>query len=309
MWNTDELTCACFRCNFQAPPRQILRSEVMRKVELVVAILLIPSMLCSCGSDYHSDFEAPQGVLRISPAAATLHTGASAQFKAIRNSEWVREVRWSLSGNNCTGAGCGTIDPNGFYTAPSVSPGRIILCATLTADASTRATAEINVTANFATLNVLPSTASVVAGETQTFDVTNCVVIFDVAWGFELSGLGCSGNSCGSLSRTLGTSTIYTAPSEVPDPATVYLRISDLFTSKTAVITVVVNGSELLPEANNLATERLDSFAQRSDPPVHSPRKRQFQIASAKFRAPSFTVKGSVERFLRGEADAIVKKF
>jgi hypothetical protein len=218
----------------------------MRKMKVIAVIVLVQAMLCGCGSANHSDFDTQQGALRISPASASVQVGASVQFKALMNSDWIRDVRWSLSGN-CTGAQCGTVDSNGFYTAPSASPGRVTLSATLSADGSKRANAEINVTSSYGTLEISPSTATVVLGEIQSFEVTNCFTLLDITCSFELSGLGCSGDSCGTLSSTLGTSTVYTAPTEVPDPATVYLRARDLFKSRTAVITIVGNGDAALP--------------------------------------------------------------
>jgi hypothetical protein len=143
----------------------------MRSVTLISLTVFIQAMLCSCGSEDRSDYNVPQNVLRISPAAATVHVGASLQFKATMNSKSVRDVKWSVSGNNCNGAECGTVDSNGIYTAPFESPGKVLLSATLATNATKSATAEITVTMSSATFTISPPTATVVVGETQTLRI------------------------------------------------------------------------------------------------------------------------------------------
>jgi len=91
-------------------------------------------------------------------------------------------------------------------------------------------------------VSVSPNSASVPAGYgTQAFadTVTNDFLNRGATW--SLSGAGCSGSTCGTLSRVTTTSVLYTAPSSIPSPATVTLTatsIGDGTKSASAAITV-----------------------------------------------------------------------
>jgi hypothetical protein len=89
---------------------------------------------------------------------------------------------------------------------------------------------------------VSPASASTPTGYgTQNFAATlqNDVQRLGVAW--SLSGSGCSGITCGSLSNATSTSVTYTAPANVPSPATVTITATssaDPTKSAPAIITV-----------------------------------------------------------------------
>lgn len=142
----------------------------MPKAKFILTTALIEVMLCGCGSDNSPDLNVARDALRISPASATLHNGASAQFRAMLNSELTRDVGWTLSGN-CNGSQCGTVDSDGLYTAPSASPGKIALSATLANDALKTATAEINVISSYGKLEICPTSAT---GRYRR-SITNCI--------------------------------------------------------------------------------------------------------------------------------------
>lgn len=91
-------------------------------------------------------------------------------------------------------------------------------------------------------VSVSPGAASLPAGYgTQAFTdaVTNDFLNRGATW--SLSGAGCSGSACGTLSRGTTTSVLYTAPASIPSPATVTLTatsIGDTTKSASATITV-----------------------------------------------------------------------
>src|SRR5713226_3159516 len=93
-----------------------------------------------------------------------------------------------------------------------------------------------------ASVTVSPTSASVAASTgTQNFTaaVTNDYLSRGVTW--ALSGAGCSGATCGSLSNMTSSSVTYNAPAAVPNPATVTLTatsVNDTMKSATATITV-----------------------------------------------------------------------
>jgi hypothetical protein len=91
-------------------------------------------------------------------------------------------------------------------------------------------------------VTISPTSASVPAGTgTQNFTATvmNDYLSRGVTW--TLSGAGCSGAACGSLSNMTSSAVIYNAPASVPNPATVKLTatsVNDTSRSSTATITV-----------------------------------------------------------------------
>ncbi len=89
----------------------------------------------------------------ISPSAASVELGATQPFTATVNSAGNpnRSVSWVLSGSGCAGAGCGTVDSSGTYTAPGIipAPPSVNLIAISVADSSKIATAAVNLTSNF----------------------------------------------------------------------------------------------------------------------------------------------------------------
>ena len=134
------------------------------------------------------------------------------------------------------------------YTAPASvpNPPTVTLTATALADTTKTAATTITVTAAPAAIAVSLSmpTTTVQVGNTQSFtaNVANDSANKGVTW--TLSGGGCTGAACGALSATSsasGTAITYTAPSSVPNPATVTLTatsVSDTTKSASATITV-----------------------------------------------------------------------
>jgi hypothetical protein len=96
-------------------------------------------------------------------------------------------------------------------------------------------------------VSVSPTTASVQLGQSQAVmaTVANDSANKGVTW--ALSGAGCSGNACGTLSATSstsGASITYTAPASVPNPATVTLTATSVAdTTKSAALTITVSAA------------------------------------------------------------------
>jgi hypothetical protein len=173
-------------------------------------------------------------VVAISPPAASVELGAVQAFRAsiVSSGHPDTAVRWSLSGAACPAA-CGTVDPNGNYTAPGIlpSPANATLTAQSVADPSKQASTAITITSNF-TLQ-LSAPATIAAGASTTVVATLTPIAGSnpstvLSW--SLSGSGCSANSCGTLTATTtegsggsvtqATAT-YTAPNTAPSPDTV----------------------------------------------------------------------------------------
>jgi|GEM_PF-6621940 len=81
-----------------------------------------------------------------------------------------------------------------------------------------------------AALTIIPSSATVQTGNTQQF-TTN------MAANFSVSGTGCTGSACGTISST----GLYTAPAAAPNPNTVKVTatsVADVSKSATATVTI-----------------------------------------------------------------------
>jgi TonB family protein len=85
--------------------------------------------------------------VEVSPASAEVLRGATQQFLAVISDESKSEVNWKVSGTGCSGSTCGSISPEGLYTAPSVipTPPLVTVTATLVTDPTEAATATVTV--------------------------------------------------------------------------------------------------------------------------------------------------------------------
>ena len=171
--------------------------------------------------------------LSVSPGG-NVELGATAALHATVASSGHPDtsVRWSLSGGACPGS-CGAVDASGNYTAPGTLPAAstVTITATSVADSTKQASATVNLTSNF-TLQ-LNAPANLPAGGSATIVATLTPVPGSspsslLNW--SLSGTGCSGSSCGTLStvttqsagsNAMAESATYTAPSQAPSPNTV----------------------------------------------------------------------------------------
>jgi len=178
----------------------------------------------------------------VSPNNATLLVGSTQQFSANVTGTSNTAVTWTLGGG-CSGAACGMISAGGLYTSPlSVpSPATVTLKATSVADPTKSASASMTIAAALAVLiSISPTSASVPTSGMQLFTASvTGTSNTAVTWG--LSGAGCSGSSCGSLS-TSGLSAVYAAPSLAPSPAGVSVvatSVADPTKSASAKPTIV----------------------------------------------------------------------
>jgi hypothetical protein len=177
--------------------------------------------------------------LNLAPNPASVELGASQLFQATvtSNGHPDTSMRWSLSGPACT-TGCGTVDASGKYTAPQTlpSPASATLTAQSVADPSRQISAAVAITSSFSLQLAAPST--VPAGATATIVATLTPVPGsnpNPALSWALSGPGCSGSSCGTLTvvttqtvggNSLSDSATYTAPGTAPSPNTVTVTIT-----------------------------------------------------------------------------------
>ncbi len=181
--------------------------------------------------------------LGLTPAAADVELGALRQFQATVSSSGNpnRAVSWSVAGPGCAGAACGTMDSSGLFTAPQIRPAlsSVLATATSAADPSKVASAVVNITSNF-TLAV-SGPGSVGSGATAQFAATltpapNSNPSPIVSW--SVSGPGCTGTACGTVTST-GS---YTAPALAPSPNTLSITATPAADpTKAASVAVTIN--------------------------------------------------------------------
>jgi len=116
------------------------------------------------------------------------------------------------------------------------------------------------------TVNVSPVSANVASAfGTQGFTavLTNDTQSKGVTW--SLSGAGCSGSTCGTLTSVTSTSVTYNGPSAIPTPATVTLTatsVADNTKFNTAAITVIQGPLTVVasPKRGSVTTSQTQQF-------------------------------------------------
>jgi hypothetical protein len=178
-------------------------------------------------------------VVQVTPNVANVELGALQAFGGGISSAGHPDttLRWNLSGAACPNQ-CGAVDANGNFTAPQIlpAPSSVTLTAQSVADPSKQASASITVTSHFSLTISAP--ASVPTSGAATIVATLTPVpgsnpSENLSW--TLTGAGCSGSSCGTLStvttqdasasKTTNSAT-YTAPSTAPTPDTVTISVT-----------------------------------------------------------------------------------
>lgn len=176
----------------------------------------------------------------VSPTAARVVTDGKQQFSATVSGLTNSNVTWSVSGKGCVGAACGVVLQSGVYTAPSVvpNPAQVNVTATSDADGVTAASATVTIFAPIV-VTVSPTASTLSVNEQAQFRAT-VTGTTNTAVTWSVSGAGCSGSSCGSIS----TAGIYTAPSAIPNPSSVKIKAtSQADTSRSATVTATVVAS------------------------------------------------------------------
>jgi hypothetical protein len=186
-----------------------------------------------------------QIAVSISPTSAQIAAGHGQQFAAKVTGTTLAGVTWSVAGAGCSGAACGTVSTTGLYTAPSAvpSPAQVTVTATAIADGETKASATVTIIVPVA-VTISPTSDIVTVGQQQQFRAsvsgsTNKAVTWSV------SGSGCSGTACGSIS----SSGLYTAPAAVPSPATIIVKATsqaNTSASASAVVTLLATNNSKL---------------------------------------------------------------
>jgi hypothetical protein len=172
----------------------------------------------------------PVVAVAIDPTQAIVLTTFGQPFTATVTGATDTSVTWYV--NNIPGgdATVGTIVPNlgsdtAQYTAPATvpTPDTVTVTATSNEDPTKSASAIVTIQLYVAiTVTVNPPSASLMTGQSSSFEANvNGTLDQNVTW--SLSGAGCTGDACGTLTSTTTNPTTYTAPQTIPNPPTVTL--------------------------------------------------------------------------------------
>ncbi len=191
----------------------------------------------------------------LAPGAASVDRMESVQFHAMVHNSPNDAVAWNLSGTGCGGDACGTLSDSGLYTAPESvpDPPTVTITATSVADPSKSASATVTILDAPVVVTLRPGLADVYVGESVLFRASvEHTADHDVTW--ALSGAGCNGAGCGTLSDA----GLFTAPESVPNPALVMVTatsVADPSKSASATITVLEAVSDQWAWVSGSSTE------------------------------------------------------
>ena len=209
---------------------------------ILVLTLLAAITLPGCAGLKIADNSVPTAIA-VNPNDTTVIIGKTQQFWGNVTGTSNTAVAWTVSGAGCAGVACGKISPGGLYTPPTSvpSPATVTVKATSVADPTKSASASVTiVVALSVSLSISPTSANVPAAGVQPLTASVAGTSNTaVTWG--LSGAGCSGSSCGTLSSS-ADSAVYMAPSVAPSPATVNVigtSVTDPSKSASANLTIL----------------------------------------------------------------------
>lgn len=171
----------------------------------------------------------------VSPSSAQIKPNAQLQFTATGSADNV--VLWSLTGSGCSGISCGEITSNGLYTAPASAPTPplVLVVATSLADATQSGSASVMIGApQSIAVTISPALATIAQGGQQQFSAL-VTGNSNTAVKWTLSGAGCTGAACG----TITSGGLYTAPATIPKPAQAIVTATTVATPAKSVSATV----------------------------------------------------------------------
>ena len=164
----------------------------------------------------------------VAPSTATL---SQQRFVATVTGNSNTSVAWSVQsavpGQGCSGAGCGSVDATGLYSAPTAapSPNGISVIATSVADTTKSATATVTITSGPAIEVILPS--SVMAGAVESFPFSVQGLNFVAGSGSAASTILINGSARATTCPNVNTCSTTLNPVDVQSAATLTIQIQN----------------------------------------------------------------------------------
>lgn len=178
--------------------------------------------------------------MTVTPNTANVHVNRSVQLTATVLNSQNSAVTWSVSDAGCSDATCGTVSSTGLYTAPANVPSypHVRIKATSVADTTKTAYAWITILAAVE-LMVTPPDPTIAVDSTLQF-TAHIGNALDSGANWTVSGSGCTGSECGTISTT----GLYTALSVVPDVPVITITatsVEDPATSASATAIIALS--------------------------------------------------------------------
>jgi hypothetical protein len=200
----------------------------------------------------------------VAPACATLLLGNTAAFSAQVSGSSNASVSWSVDGVTGGNAAMGTINANGTYQAPAVLPAdtQMTIAAASQADPASSGDAGVTV-ASDVRVQVTPANASVQTGESLQLGASIISAGHpSAAVNWSLSGAGCG--AAAGVCGTISSAGLYTAPSTVPQPASVTVTatsVADPSKLASAALQVLAPALAITPTNGTVALEHSAQFS------------------------------------------------
>ena len=176
----------------------------------------------------------PAVSVSVSPPNISLDGGQTQPYTATVTNATNQAVTWSVSG-------LGSINSQGLYSAPAIVPNQTTATIIATSVADPTKSGSIIVTLIPISVTVSPATSMVaITGKKQFTADVEATSNTAVTW--SVSGTGCSGSACGTISSTGH----FVAPSAVPSPSTVTVKatsVADPTKYGTASVQIMPNGN------------------------------------------------------------------
>ena len=204
---------------------------------------------------------AQPSYIAVSPTGPSLQAaGGTQQFTATAVNLGSSAVTWEVNGVAGGNTTTGTISTSGLYTAPADVPSSPSVTVTAVSNANVNVSGFAGATiTSGVTVGITPTSATVLVGTgTQSFTAT-VANSTNTAVTWTVNGIAGGNATVGTVS----SAGLYTAPAQIPSPATVTvsaLAVADPAVSASAVVTVVHVGVAVTPSSATLAVLNTQSF-------------------------------------------------
>ena len=228
-------------------------------------------MLANCGSTSGGSPPPPPPpppsvVVTVSPPSMTLSLGQPQQFTATVTGTANSNVTWQVNGITGGSPGSGTISSTGMYSAPAIlpSPPNVAVTAVSGADPRASNSAAVTLQDNIS-VNVLPATATLPTGGTQTF-TANVSGAGGASTGvnWSVNGIAGGNSTVGTVAANGADTAIYTAPAVPPASGAVTVTASsqaDSAKSGSASVTITCSATNsITPGTASVALGATQTF-------------------------------------------------
>ena len=202
--------------------------------------------------------------VQLSPRIASVALGTMQSFAATITSAGHPSmgISWSVAGPGCAGAACGSVAPDGTFTAPGILPAQpsVTVTATSVADPSKAASATVQLV-NTHVLALSPTNATVALEQTESFAATlDGAPTTAVTW--SVNGITGGNTAVGTISNSPSQNGLYFAPVNMPAGRAVTIAaVSNAYPALTSSVSLALI-SNIAVSINPASATRVPSARQ-----------------------------------------------